>query len=799
MWRIALLVGFGLGCVGASAVSCPDGTLCPEGTECIPVSDGYACASDEIVCGNGRVDDGEACDDGNTRIGDGCSPDCLSAEICGNGVVDPVRLVGGTLVPAETCDDSGLVGHDGCSSTCIAEAVQIVRVAQTPRPRERTAMATDVDRRRIVMFGGRASDEIGSITGPTSDTWELGRDGWTRLPTLDAPSPRDGHAMASDGSRIVLFGGVDVDNDTWVLEGATWTRLPIPEQQRPEARFGHAMAYLPGTGIVMFGGVYKGAVTDETWVFANGAWSLLSPSRRPEARMEHSLTLDPVRNELLLVGGVSDPSTTPFRDTWSFDGTTWTRRDSTTSPIAQGAVALYDARSDRIVLYGGLDALESTNATYVWDRTGWSLGVASPFARSFHAGAIDPDTGEPVVFGGVHVFIGPCPLFGPCPPVFNSVLGYSTTGWVDRNLYANDPGRYAVAFDPWRQRVVGVASSRTFERGTSSWTVANDTLPILDGPALSIGRVGTEHRVVLFGGQDGGTKLDVLRWWNGATWTSVPATIPRPAGRRNHQMVYDAKHDRTIMFGGFVGTGEIEDGETWEWNGSRWRLIASSPAPSGRTGHTMAFDPHSGTVLLFGGGKGVLATNEMWSLDGDSWTKHDLVPMPGARRDAMLAWDETRRVLILAGGTPSSNVWEWNGTAWRFANLDLESSPQVAGCPSPTGAGVLVVGGQLQGFPTRDTRHIVATSTEEYAACRSLTDDDGDGRSGCADVDCWATCAPFCPPSSAACDPALPRCGDGVCDSPRESCGICADCTCVYCGDLRCDPAETPMSCPADC
>ena len=34
-------------------------------------------------CGNQTVDPGEACDDGNPSIGDGCRPDC-TLEICGD-------------------------------------------------------------------------------------------------------------------------------------------------------------------------------------------------------------------------------------------------------------------------------------------------------------------------------------------------------------------------------------------------------------------------------------------------------------------------------------------------------------------------------------------------------------------------------------------------------------------------------------------------------------------------------------------------------------------------------------------
>jgi len=42
------------------------------------------------VCGNGLVEAGEECDDGNTISGDGCAVDCTMETVCGDGVVDPL-------------------------------------------------------------------------------------------------------------------------------------------------------------------------------------------------------------------------------------------------------------------------------------------------------------------------------------------------------------------------------------------------------------------------------------------------------------------------------------------------------------------------------------------------------------------------------------------------------------------------------------------------------------------------------------------------------------------------------------
>ena len=60
-------------------------------------------------CGNGRVEAGEACDDGNRADDDGCLSTCRNAT-CGDG-----KLRRGV----EQCDDANQTDGDGCSSRCL--------------------------------------------------------------------------------------------------------------------------------------------------------------------------------------------------------------------------------------------------------------------------------------------------------------------------------------------------------------------------------------------------------------------------------------------------------------------------------------------------------------------------------------------------------------------------------------------------------------------------------------------------------------------------------------------------------
>jgi len=83
-------------------------------------------ASTGPVCGNARIETGEACDDGNGRPGDGCSGlcriepnyacpeagmNCVSTIVCGDGLV----------MSGEQCDDNNTRSNDGCSDLCEVE------------------------------------------------------------------------------------------------------------------------------------------------------------------------------------------------------------------------------------------------------------------------------------------------------------------------------------------------------------------------------------------------------------------------------------------------------------------------------------------------------------------------------------------------------------------------------------------------------------------------------------------------------------------------------------------------------
>jgi len=89
---------------------CGDGRV-TDGEECDDENNVNGDGCDEnctrTACGNGIETDGEDCDDGNDVEGDGCDSNCTPSG-CGNEVV----------APDEECDDGNAVDGDACDSNC---------------------------------------------------------------------------------------------------------------------------------------------------------------------------------------------------------------------------------------------------------------------------------------------------------------------------------------------------------------------------------------------------------------------------------------------------------------------------------------------------------------------------------------------------------------------------------------------------------------------------------------------------------------------------------------------------------
>jgi hypothetical protein len=533
--------------------------------------------------------------------------------------------------------DAGLLADtwewDGASWTAALPGV-------SPPARAGLALACDAARGTAVLFGGeRLTDPAVAIAGLASDTWEWDGTIWAeRAPRLRVPAARQAHGMAYDPARrkVVMFGGsssdaplsrISVTNDTWEWDGARWSQIVSPGAPSPRLDFAIATA---GPHVMLFGGAQLGPygleATSDTWVLDDTQWIQQTPPGAPPMRIGHAMVYDAASGRVVLFGGRDQVlSPTAFDDTWEWDATSWTRRRPAHQPPPRWYPAMaYDAARGCVVLFGGVGYAGGLADTWEWDGTDWSL-------RS-------PATTPPAQ-------------------------------------------RYTMSYDPARARAVLFGGSQTWEWDGIDWHLQAPAAAPPGRDAQAMTYDPARARTVVFGGIDvssGHVTADV--WdWDGVHWRPAPPVTASPPARVASAMAYDAARGAAVMFGGAPSPANAAAGlgDTWIWDGARWREQTPTASPPGRLDHAMAFDAERQRIVLFGGTDGSgHPLSDTWEWDGTTWLDRAPAKAPGAHRGQALVYDAARKMTLLLGGT-SARQWTWDGTRWIDLELDLAPDPRI--------------------------------------------------------------------------------------------------------------------------
>lgn len=251
---------------------------------------------------------------------------------------------------------------------------------QVPGPGARTshAMTYDSQRGRVVLFGGMAYQGSGHVY--FGDTWEWDGAAWLPQVFASGPVARGNHAMAYDvqRGRVIMFGGAvgigTPTGDTWEWNGLAWAQAQVAG---PAPRAYHAMAHDTQRGrTVLFGGwATNGTPTptwySDTWEWDGSAWTQVYSSF-PSARSQHAMVYDSQRARVVVVGGWNGTQTSgTLNGTWEWDGAAWSGATLDLS-IHSHAMA-YDSQRVRTVLFGGTPFLGNT-----WELS-WATGAGTPF------------------------------------------------------------------------------------------------------------------------------------------------------------------------------------------------------------------------------------------------------------------------------------------------------------------------------------------------------------------------------------------------------------------------------------
>jgi cysteine-rich repeat protein len=296
-------------------------------------------------------------------------------------------------------------------------------------------------------------------------------------------------------------------------------------------------------------------------------------------------------------------------------------------------------------------------------------------ARSNASMAFDVAHGVAVLFGG----------YDPTATCLGDTWFWNGAGWAQASPLFAPRGRAgaAVAYDSHRQRLVlfggtcGLTFGDTWEWDGTSWHAI--TTPVAPSPRSGAAMAYDEHRqrIVLYGG-DPGVTGDAFRginplgdtWeWDGSTWVETSNSSTVIDARAYAAIAYDPKRGRVVLFGGEVaGLVALANADVYEYDGTAW---SDHPVagPSSRTSATMAWEPVTGAVMMFGGTDTNTPNNETWLWNGTTWSAATTLPVPAARAYHMMTTDPFRKRVIVfgGGGDDPPTTWEWDGNNW--ANL----------------------------------------------------------------------------------------------------------------------------------
>lgn len=230
---------------------------------------------------------------------------------------------------------------------------------------------------------------------------------WLTIQEGRGPDPRNYAGMVYDSQRkrTVLFGGqcygvnprsgtansgYYFSNDTWEWDGQIWVKRNPSNQPPPMQEFG--IAYDSNRGCtVIFGGVKyaapgytTGTISHDVWEWDGTDWTQrFSANGPPHARTRPSMCFDPVRNEVLMLGGnILSPEPAGFyytarKQLWAWNGIEWTLRS--TLPNGEDTPQIYgdrksfafDEKRGVAVLFGGFND-SSQYKVWEWNGTAWS-------------------------------------------------------------------------------------------------------------------------------------------------------------------------------------------------------------------------------------------------------------------------------------------------------------------------------------------------------------------------------------------------------------------------------------------
>ncbi|MEQ9503643.1 MAG: hypothetical protein RIT81_42705 [Deltaproteobacteria bacterium] len=387
--------------------------------------------------------------------------------------------------------------------------------------------------------------------------------------------------------------------------------------------------------------------------------SKLSPLDRSHLDMVY----DPIRGRTVMFGGNGGLANTYRGPTWEWVRDEW--RDvspPTEAPTRWGHAMVFDRKRGRTMMFGGIDNLDIRGDVWEWDGADWiqnaQAGEMNVLRRYHHGMAYDSAQGRVMACGG-WLPIGMETDFA----FFDDCWIWDGYAWTPGPTLPEVRWLHDMAYDPIAARFVIFGGRLGY---TDYYAPLDD---VLYGDDVSWARAATGLPTMLF-----------------------PRFVYNPA--QSAMYAYGYQYDPN-------GNPLPNPHDLWRWNEGQAqldRVTSTVRQPPMRIDQALAVDEEDGAVLLFGGSSGYPdfeRFRDTWSLRNDTW--YDMTPRatgPTTRSGHALVYDSVREVTLLFGGFERpgdpddvlrSDLWAWDGLAWRCLKADALNPASDACADGPGG------------------------------------------------------------------------------------------------------------------
>jgi N-acetylneuraminic acid mutarotase len=579
-----------------------------------------------------------------------------------------------------------------------------------PVPPERASHTTvwDPTTSQMLVFGGsRNSNRF-------NDLWAYrpGINSWAQLmPSGLLPPARGGHTAVWDAahSQMLVFGGANNSgylNDLWAYRPDSNSWVPLtPSGAVPAPRISHSAVWDPITGLMLvFGGGTGGfGYVNDFWAYysVDNFWIRLEAAAPPKARSQHTAVWDSSANQMLVFGGSYNvPEIFDyFRDLWAYrPGLGWFALASDNSS-RQGHTAVWDTSASQMLVFGGDTPFFATNELRAYQPTSntWTGVSTTPPARAGHAAQWDPTVGQLLVFGG-----------SSNGSVFNDLRAYRPgSSWATLAPSGDLPPprtAHTATWDPTASRLLvfgGYDGSPlndlwAYQPGSNSWGLV---LPTGMPPPARYEHTAVwdpiTSQLLVFGGYDGtGLLNDLWAYRPGNnSWVLLPPNGGAPPARWEHAAVWDPTTSQMLVFGGTTANGYSNDLWAYRPGNNSWvPLMPSTMLPPSRWGHTAVWDPNASQMLVFGGGDtSTSRLNDLWAYQPGSTSWVQVMPSgapPSGRTDHTAVWQPGASQMLVFGGATASgflnDFWAYSGISSPTATPTATATPTTTRTPTAT-------------------------------------------------------------------------------------------------------------------